>query len=109
LMQAGKVRILAVATAERVPTMKDIPTIAESGLPGYSYEAWFGIMAPNGTPRPIVERLNKEIGDILRSPDVRDKLVGTGAIPLPTSADEFTKIIARDTAKLQEMFKDGVK
>jgi tripartite-type tricarboxylate transporter receptor subunit TctC len=109
LMQAGKVRILAVATAERVPTMKNIPTIAESGLPGYSYEAWFGIMAPNGTPRPIIERLNKEIGDILRSPDVREKLIGTGAIPLPMGADEFTKIIARDTAKLQEMFKDGIK
>jgi tripartite-type tricarboxylate transporter receptor subunit TctC len=109
LMAAGKVRILAVATSERVPTMKDVPTIAESGLPGFKYEAWFGIMAPANTPRGIISRLNAEIGDILRRPDVTERLAATGALPLYGTPDEFDKIIAKDTARLTEMFKDGVK
>jgi tripartite-type tricarboxylate transporter receptor subunit TctC len=109
LMAAGKIRILAVATSERVPTLKDVPTIAESGLPGFKYEAWFGIMAPVNTPPAIISRLNTEIGDILRRPDVTERLATTGAVPLYGTPDEFNKIIARDTARLTEMFKDGVK
>jgi tripartite-type tricarboxylate transporter receptor subunit TctC len=109
LMAAGKVRVLAVATADRVPTMKEVPTIAESGLPGFKYEAWFGIMAPAGTPAAIISRLNKEIGDILRRKDVAERLAATGAVPLLSSAAEFDRTIAGDTAKLTDMFKDGVK
>jgi tripartite-type tricarboxylate transporter receptor subunit TctC len=109
LMDAGKVRVLAVATAERVPTLKHVPTIAESGLPGFKYEAWFGVMAPANTPRPIVTRLNREIVDILKRPDVAERLSATGAVPLTSSPEEFDKIIAADTARLAEMFKDGVK
>jgi tripartite-type tricarboxylate transporter receptor subunit TctC len=109
LKAAGKIRILAVATAERVPTLKDVPTIAESGLPGFKYEAWFGIMAPANTPRAVVSRLNAEIGGILRRPDVTERLAATGAVPLFGTPEEFDKIIANDTAKLTEMFKDGVK
>ena len=109
LKAAGKIRILAVATAERVPTLKDVPTIAESGLPVFKYEAWFGIMAPANTPRAVVSRLNAEIGGILRRPDVTERLAATGAVPLFGTPEEFDKIIANDTAKLTEMFKDGVK
>ncbi len=109
LRAAGKVRVLAVATSERVPTMQEIPTIAESGLPGFKYDAWFGIMVPANTPRPIIARLNQEIGDILRRADVSDRLAATGAVPLLSSAEEFDHIIAGDTAKLTAMFKEGVK
>lgn len=109
LRAAGKVRVLAVATSERVPTMKDIPTIAESGLPGFKYDAWFGIMVPANTPRPIIARLNQEIGDILREKDVSGRLAATGAVPLLSSAEEFDRIIAGDTARLTGMFKEGVK
>jgi tripartite-type tricarboxylate transporter receptor subunit TctC len=109
LMTAGKVRVLAVATSERVPTMKDVPTIAESGLAGFKYEAWFGVMAPANTPPLIISRLNAEIGDILKRPDITERLAATGAVPLYGTADEFNKIIARDTARLTDMFKDGVK
>jgi tripartite-type tricarboxylate transporter receptor subunit TctC len=109
LKAAGKVRIIAVVTDTRVPTMKDVPTAAESGLPGFKYEAWFGIMAPAGTPKPILTRLNSEIIDILKRPDVAERLVGTGAIPLYGSPEEFDQIIAGDVAKLTAMFKDGVK
>ena len=79
---AGKVRVLAVATAERVPTMKDVPTIAESGLPGFKYDAWFGVMAPVNTPQNILTKLNREISEALDREDVHSRLLGTGALPL---------------------------
>lgn len=109
LMIAGKVRGIAVATGSRVPTMKDVPTISESGLPGFKYDAWFGVMVPAGTPKPIIARLNKEIVDILKMPDVIERLAGTGSVPLTSSPEEFDKVIAGDTAKLGQMFKDGIK
>lgn len=108
LAAAHKVKILAVATGERVPTMKAVPTIAESGVPGFDYKAWFGIFAPAGTPRDIIERLNREIGDALKQPATAEKLVATGAIPMTSSPEELDKINASDTAKLKEMFKNGI-
>jgi tripartite-type tricarboxylate transporter receptor subunit TctC len=108
LVVAGKVRAIAVATAERVPTLKDVPTISESGVPGFKYDAWFGIMAPAGTPKPIISRLNKEIVEILRMTDVIERLAGTGAVPLTSSPEEFDKVIADDTTKLAQMFKLGI-
>lgn len=109
LMIAGKVRAIAVATEKRVPTMKDVPTVSESGLPGFKYDAWFGIMVPAGTPKPIIARLNKEIVEILKLPEVIARLAPTGSVPLTSSADAFDKVIAGDTAKLATMFKDGIK
>ena len=109
LMIAGKVRAIAVATAERVPTLKDVPTVSESGLPGFKYDAWFGIMVPAGTPKPIIDRLNKEIVDILKLPEVIARLAPTGSVPLTSSAEAFDKVITGDVAKLTSMFKDGIK
>ena len=107
---AGKVRAIAVATGERVPTMKDVPTIAESGLPGFKYDAWFGMMAPADTPAPIIARLNKEIVDILKRPDVVERLASPpGRSRCRAAPRQFDKVIAGDTAKLAAMFKDGVK
>lgn len=108
LVVAGKVRAIAVATAERVPTMKDLPTISESGVPGFKYDAWFGVMVPAGTPKPIVNRLNKEIVEVLRLPDVIERLAATGSVPLTSSADQFDRVIADDTAKLTQVFKVGI-
>lgn len=109
MVTAGKVRVLAVATAERAPTMKDVPTIAESGLPGFKYDAWFGVMAPVKTPQNIVTKLNSEISEVLDREDVRSRLVGTGALPLHDSVADFNAIIANDTAKFATMFPDGIK
>jgi tripartite-type tricarboxylate transporter receptor subunit TctC len=108
LMAAGKVRVLAVVTGERVPALKDIPTIAESGVPGFKYEAWFGIMAPAQTPRSIIARLNREIGEILERPAIRERFAGMGAVPIGGTPEEFDRVIASETQKLAEMFKDGV-
>lgn len=106
---AGKIGVIAVATASRVPTMKDVPTIAESGLPGFSYDAWFGIMAPANTPADIISRLNAEIGAVLDRADLRELLQGTGALPIHNTAAEFNSIIAKDTAKLAAMFPAGIR
>jgi tripartite-type tricarboxylate transporter receptor subunit TctC len=81
LAKAGRVRALAVATGTRSPIAPDIPTIAESGLPGYEMVLWNAVFVPAATPREIIGRLNAEILKALQSPDVRERLVGVGAVP----------------------------
>ena len=109
LKDAGKVRVLAVATAERAPIMKDIPTIAESGLPGFTYNAWLGVLAPASTPRDIVARLNSEIARVIERPGFADRLLATGAVPLLSSSETFTRTMAEETEKLRILFKDEFK
>jgi tripartite-type tricarboxylate transporter receptor subunit TctC len=107
LVQAGKVRAIAVATGERNPTMKDVPTIAESGLPGFKYDSWFGLLAPAATPKDIVEKINRDLVEILKTDAIKASFAAQGVDPMPMAADAFTKLIASDTAKLAEIFKDG--
>jgi tripartite-type tricarboxylate transporter receptor subunit TctC len=107
-IKAGKVRALAVVTAERNPILKDVPTAKESGV-NFVYDAWFGLMAPSATPRDIIAKINRDVVDILKSADTKAKLDAQGVIPMPLTPEQFDKIIAGDTAKLQAMFKDGVK
>src|SRR5918996_2809767 len=90
---AGKLRGLAVTSAKRFPSTPDMPTVAESGLPGYEAVAWYGVFAPDGTPGEIVTRLNTEIVRIVRSPEVRELLLKQGAEAFATSPEEFTKIV----------------
>ena len=104
----GRVRALAVMTAERNPILKDVPTLKEAGL-DLVYDSWFGLMAPSATPRDIIAKINRDVVDILKSPDTKAKLDAQGVIPMPLTPEQFDKIIAGDTAKLTEMFKDGVK
>lgn len=109
LVQAGKVRALAVATATRNPTMKDTPTIAEAALPGFKYDSWFGLMAPAGTPRPIIDKINRDVVDIIKTDDIKTKFAAQGVEAMPMTPQAFDKIIADDTARLAEIFKDGLK
>jgi len=109
LVQAGKVRALAVATATRNPTMKDTPTLGEAALPGFKYESWFGLLAPAGTPRDIVAKINRDVVDILKTDDIKAKFAAQGVEAMPLTPEAFDKIIADDTARLAEIFKDGVK
>lgn len=98
-VKSGKLKALAVTSAERWPAAKDIPTVAESGVPGFEVTAWFGLMAPAGTPQPIVERLNAELGKILADPAVVERLQGLGAQASPTTPEEFSAYIDAETAK----------
>jgi tripartite-type tricarboxylate transporter receptor subunit TctC len=109
LVQAGKVRALAVATATRNPTMKDTPTIGESALPGFKYDSWFGLMAPAGTPRDIVVKINRDVVEIIKTADIKAKFDAQGVEAMPMAPEAFDKIIADDTARLAEIFKDGLK
>jgi tripartite-type tricarboxylate transporter receptor subunit TctC len=99
LVKAGKLRALAVTTRTRSPLMPDVPTVAESGLAGYETVAWFGVLAPAGTPREIVNRLSAEIAKIARSPEMRERLTSLGAEPVGSTPEEFAAVIARDIAK----------
>jgi tripartite-type tricarboxylate transporter receptor subunit TctC len=109
LVQAGKVRALAVATAARNPTMKDLPTIGEAALPGFKYDSWFGLLAPAATPRAIIDKVNRDVADIIKTDDIKAKFKAQGVEAMSMTPEAFNKTIADDTAKLAVMFKDGVK
>jgi tripartite-type tricarboxylate transporter receptor subunit TctC len=104
LYKAGKIGVLALATAQRSRALPDIPTAAESGLPDYVYNAWFGVMAPAQTPRPILEKVSQDIGRILADPEVRQKLEAQGIDPVARSQQEFDAILKSDVARYTKMW-----
>src|SRR6187549_4004033 len=79
----GKVKVLAINSSRRVPQLPDTPTVAESGLPDYKYDSWFGVMAPAGTPKPILDKIARDIALVLAMPDVKEKLEVQGSFPAP--------------------------
>jgi tripartite-type tricarboxylate transporter receptor subunit TctC len=89
----GKLLALGVTTAQRSPTLPDVPTVAEAGLPGYEYQDWWGVFAPAATPRAVVDRISKEIARALKLPDVTDQLQSQGAEARPSTPDEFTSFV----------------
>jgi tripartite-type tricarboxylate transporter receptor subunit TctC len=99
LSDGGKVRMLAITSDKRAPQLPNVPTVIESGVPTYKYESWFGLMVGAGTPKDIVAKISKDVGDALRTKDVADKLTQYGAIPAPTSPQEFDAIIKKDTER----------
>ncbi len=104
-IKAGKVKALAVTSAKRSPIAPDIPTMAEAGVPGYDLTSWFGIWAPAGTPKPIIDKLNQEIVKILHQPDVRAKLEHDGADVIASSPAEFDAYIRSEYAKWDKVVK----
>lgn len=105
LVQSGKLRGLAVTSAKRFPSAKEFPTVAESGLPGYEAVAWYGVFAPDGTPRDIIQQLNTDIVRIINSPEVRELLLKQGADSYATSVEEFARVVQRDVAKWAKVVK----
>jgi tripartite-type tricarboxylate transporter receptor subunit TctC len=105
LAKAGKLRALAVTTATRSAAAPDVPTLAESGLPGFEVGSWQGVFAPAGTPPEIVRRLNAEIVKILNLPDVREKLTGLGAEPVGNSSEEFSAMVKAEVVRWAEVVK----
>jgi tripartite-type tricarboxylate transporter receptor subunit TctC len=97
--KAGKVRALAVSTAQRFPTAPDVPTIEESGLAGFEVSAWDGVLAPAGTPAPVIAKINAAIRRALEDPQVRDSLLARGAQPVPSTPEAFARHIKAETAK----------
>jgi tripartite-type tricarboxylate transporter receptor subunit TctC len=102
LVHEGRLRALAVSGAARLPALPDVPTFAEAGLEDMNWMAFFGLVAPKGTPEPIVRRLSEALGQALASPDVRDKLVAQQAVVADSSPTEFKEQIERELKRMQE-------
>jgi tripartite-type tricarboxylate transporter receptor subunit TctC len=98
-VKAGKLKALAVTTKTRASALPDVPTMAESGFGSFEAVAWFGMLAPAGTPQPIVDRLNKEIVAILNTPDIKEKLASLGATVVGDKPEEFGKFMSAEVAK----------
>ena len=97
-VKSGKVRGLAVTGATRSPALPDLPTVAESGVPGFRVIGWFGVFAPAGTPQPIVTKLNSEIAAVMRMPEVAQPLLAQGAEPQSGPPDDLRKLLAQEIA-----------
>lgn len=104
-VQSGKLRALAVTGAERSPLFKDLPTVAEAGVPGYEAVGWYGILAPAKTPRDIVARVADETSRALRAPAVQERLAGVGAMPVGNSPEQFARFLEADIAKAWDLMR----
>jgi tripartite-type tricarboxylate transporter receptor subunit TctC len=98
-VKAGKLRALAVATPKRSPAMRDVPTVAESGLPGYDVSLWYSILAPAGTPKEIVARISGDIAKTLALPEVHDKLAAQGFDVSYLNPEQISELMRRDIAR----------
>jgi tripartite-type tricarboxylate transporter receptor subunit TctC len=103
-IKSGKLRALAVTSAQREPSMPDLPTVAET-VPGYEATAWFGIGMPKGTPREIIDKVNAEVNRALADPKMRERLAELGGRPIPGSPEDFGKVIAAETEKWAKVVK----
>ena len=104
-VKAGKVVALAVAPAKRSAALPEVPTLAEAGVTGYSWDTWFGLLAPARTPRAIVKKLNADVTRVLVLPDVKERWNAMGAEPLPIAAEAFDRYIAGQVALIAKLAK----
>lgn len=107
IINAGKVRGLAVLSEKRLPTLPNVPTAVESGVPDFVMSIWYGILAPAGTPREIITRLNTEIHKALAAPDVKQRLAASGVDPLVSTPDQFATHIRAETVRYAKIIKDS--
>ena len=103
--RAGKVKALGTTGKTRSNVLPDVPTISEAGVPGYETGIWLGLMAPAGTPRPVLERLNAEVNKVINSPEVKDAWVKQGAAPMGMSLDQFDKFLREEIVKWAQVVK----
>ncbi len=103
--RAGKVKALASSGKTRSPVTPDVPSVAEAGVPGYEATIWLGLMAPAGTPRAVLEKLNLEVNRIVNSPEVRETWAKQGAQPMGMSIDQFDKFLREDITKWAKVVK----
>jgi tripartite-type tricarboxylate transporter receptor subunit TctC len=106
-VRAGKIRALAVSTAKRSSALPDLPTIAEAGVQGYEAGAWFGLLAPAGTPKAIVAQLSAESARILKLPDISKRISELGAEPVGSTPEQFAELIKTEIAKWAKVIKDA--
>ena len=107
LIKAGKVRLIGVTTPRRMPQFPDVPTVAESGLPGFEFNSWFALMAPAGTPKPILQFLSAEADKAIKDPEVRAKLIAQGLTPRGTSPDQLGTLMRAQLARYGQLIKQA--
>jgi tripartite-type tricarboxylate transporter receptor subunit TctC len=107
LVRSGKVRLIGVTTPQRMPQFPDVPTVSQSGLPGFEFNSWFAVMAPAGTPRTIVRTLHAEMVKALADPEVRDKLIAQGLTPRGTSPGELARDMRAQLARYGQLIKQA--
>lgn len=106
-VRSGKLKALAVTTAKRSAALPDLPTVAESGLPGYEATAWFGVLAPAGTPSSIIAQLNAAIVRSLHTREMRERLIAEGTEPVGNTPEQFAQIVRNDIAKWAKVVKSS--
>jgi len=104
-IKQGKLRPIAVGGTKRIAALPDVPTVAESGLPGFETSQWYGILAPAGTPDAIVKKLNTELNRILKSPEVVERMTADGSVPQGSTPEEFAKFIASEQKRWGQVVK----
>ena len=107
LIKAGKLRLIGVTTPRRLAQFLDVPTVSESGLSGFEFNSWFAMMAPAGTPKPIVEKLQTEIAKALADPSIKDQLFGLGLSPRGTSPDQLATELRAQFAKYGNLIRQA--
>jgi tripartite-type tricarboxylate transporter receptor subunit TctC len=109
-IRSGKLRALAIVAQERSGALPDVPTVAEAGMRDFEVTTWYGVLAPAGTPAPIIQRVNAELVKVMHSPELKDKLAGSGTEPRTSTPEEFAAYIKSEIAKWGEVIrKAGVK
>jgi tripartite-type tricarboxylate transporter receptor subunit TctC len=106
-VRAGRLRSLAVTTLKRSPALPQVPTMVESGLPDFEISGWFGIAAPAGTPRPVIERLGAELQRVMQLPEIRERLLAQGIEPVGNAPAEFSRQVRSELAKWARIVKES--
>jgi tripartite-type tricarboxylate transporter receptor subunit TctC len=106
-IDAGRMRLLAVATANRVPELKDVPTMTEAGVPGFDSTSWFGMSAPSAVPREVVNRWQAEIARVIKLPEVRDTLATAGLRPIGSTPEQFATFLRAETERYARVIREA--
>lgn len=106
-IKAGKMKVIGVSGAQRSVLLPDVPTVAESGVPGYEVNVWFGMQVPAGTPRPVVEKLNRDIVTLLREPDVVKRFRDQGVEVVASTPEQFSALVHSEVAKWTQLINDA--
>ena len=106
-VKSGRLRVIAVTSAKRSPLLPQAPTVAETGLPGYEVNSWYGVFAPPALPKEIIAKINADIVTVLGLADVKERLAGLGAEPQPMTPDDFGKFVRDDIAKWSKVVKES--
>ena len=106
-VKSGRLRAIAVSSPQRLAVLPDVPTVAESGYPGFEADQWYGLVAPAGTPASVIARLNAEVNKALALPDVARQLAIEGAVPAPATPQVFGDLIRREIPRWAQVVKAG--